>query len=182
VIKVESPDRGDHKRVVNNPQNAFSPSFRNNNRHQRSMPLSTPPESVPPTAWCWDRLTPQKLATDPIEAARRVQQLVLETMPSQRPTLVGIAARCDTSPRTLQRILAKGGQSFEAIVEHTRTRRAHEMIRGGDHSLIEIAFLLAYSDQAHFTRAFVRWTGMTPKACQRLLGPPISGQRVTGPK
>jgi AraC-like DNA-binding protein len=162
-------------RAVNNSQNAFPASFRNNNRHQRPVPPNAPPESVPPPASCWDRLTPQKLAYDPIEAARRVEQLVLETMPSERPTLVGIAARCDTSPRTLQRILAKGGQSFEAIVEHTRTRRAHEMIRGGDHSLIEIAFLLAYSDQAHFTRAFVRWTGMTPKACQRLLAPYVSG-------
>jgi AraC-like DNA-binding protein len=34
-------------------------------------------------------------------------------------------------------------------------------------SLAEIAFLLGFSDQSAFTRAFRRWTGDTPGAWRR---------------
>lgn len=42
-----------------------------------------------------------------------------------------------------------------------RARRAAMMLSAG-HSLIELAAEAGYSDQAHMTREFVRWFGLTP--------------------
>jgi AraC-like DNA-binding protein len=39
---------------------------------------------------------------------------------------------------------------------------AIDHLKGGQHSLADIAFLLGFADQASFTRAFRRWTGKTP--------------------
>ena len=36
-------------------------------------------------------------------------------------------------------------------------------LQEGTHTLTEIAFLVGYSDAAHFTRAFRRWTGSPPR-------------------
>ncbi len=38
------------------------------------------------------------------------------------------------------------------------------MLRAREHSLAEIAYELGYSDQSAFTRAFRRWTGLSPRA------------------
>ena len=102
-----------------------------------------------------------------MQAACQVQQLIVDEMPHRRPTLAGIAFSCSINPRTLQRLLADSGRSFNNIVNSVRAERAREMVRNGNHQVSDIAYSLAYSDPAHFTRAFVRWTGMTPRNYQR---------------
>ena len=54
-----------------------------------------------------------------------------------------------------------GSRRFE-LWTSTRQRLAEDYLRQGRYSLSDIAFLLGYSDQSSFTRAFRRWTGMTP--------------------
>jgi AraC-like DNA-binding protein len=56
---------------------------------------------------------------------------------------------------------------FEAILDDARRARAVELAMSDEHALIEIAFLVGYSDPSHFTRAFRRWTGVTPRAFKR---------------
>jgi AraC-like DNA-binding protein len=41
------------------------------------------------------------------------------------------------------------------------------LLRDPARSIDEIAARLGYSDAANFTRAFRRWTGMTPRAFRR---------------
>lgn len=67
-------------------------------------------------------------------------------------------------PRTLQRRLAESGLSYSRLLADLRFDKAAKML--GDTkeiSIIEIAYSLGYSQPSHFTRAFRRWTGVSPK-------------------
>lgn len=66
------------------------------------------------------------------------------------------------SPRTLQRRLKSCGVEFETLRDETRRSEALQLIASGKYTATEIAYMVGYSDQAHFTRAFKRWTGTTP--------------------
>jgi AraC family transcriptional regulator len=59
------------------------------------------------------------------------------------------------------------GFSPMAYLEHSRIRRAQELIRMGDLQLAEIAVAMGFADQSHFTRRFRRHVGCTP-GCFRI--------------
>lgn len=68
-----------------------------------------------------------------------------------------------TSVRTLQRRLTTSGVTYSQIVQNVRCAAARRMLADRQPSICEIARMLGYSDPAHFTRAFLRWTGVTPR-------------------
>jgi AraC-like DNA-binding protein len=84
-----------------------------------------------------------------------------------RPTLPAVARRVRLTPRTLQRRLIDAGTPFSALVDRERERLARAYLRESELAIAEIAFVLGFSDQAAFTRAFTRWTGSTPNAFRR---------------
>ena len=65
----------------------------------------------------------------------------------------------ETSPRTLRRRLAHEGTSWRRILDRVRFEACERRMLESSLTLTEIAGELGYSDQAHFTRAFYRWTG-----------------------
>lgn len=80
----------------------------------------------------------------------------------EQPKLTVISKSIRLSPRTLQRRLKYCGVEFEALRDETRRCEALQLMASGKYSATEIAYMVGYSDQAHFTRAFKRWTGSTP--------------------
>jgi AraC-like DNA-binding protein len=83
---------------------------------------------------------------------------------------VGIVARAvRTSPRTLQRRLQEAGVTFAGVLRQARCVAAEEMLGDPRRKIGDVARVLGYSDPAHFTRAFVRWTGITPRDFRRRL-------------
>jgi AraC-like DNA-binding protein len=98
-----------------------------------------------------------------METATAVGALVKQLLPYGRLTVEEVAAQLRISVRTLQRRLSQWGFSFEEIVDDIRRTEAIAHVRAGAQSTMEIAFLLGYSDHAHFTRAFKRWTGLPPR-------------------
>ena len=76
--------------------------------------------------------------------------------------LRSVAKEIGMSSRTLQRRLKCSGVDFEDLKDETRRSEALRLIRVGRYSATEIAYMVGYSDPAHFTRAFKRWTGRTP--------------------
>jgi len=55
------------------------------------------------------------------------------------------------------------GVSFQELLEDVRFTSAKEQLKETGRSLSEIAFSLGFSDLSAFSRAFKRWSGLTPK-------------------
>jgi AraC-like DNA-binding protein len=68
-----------------------------------------------------------------------------------------------TSLRTLQRRLAEEDLTYSRLVEQVRFNTAIRLLQDPSLKLLNIAIELGYSDAAHFTRAFKRWTGISPR-------------------
>lgn len=83
-----------------------------------------------------------------------------------------VAAPMNISPRHLRRKLSQEGTSYEQLVDEVRRDSAIRMIGEGQLSLTSIAYELGFLDPSSFTRAFRRWTDMSPTAFKRQLGKP----------
>ncbi len=80
--------------------------------------------------------------------------------------VVRVAQICDRfglSERSLQRLLHRRlGLTPKWLIQRRRLQEAAERLRTGPAGLGDVAALLGYADQAHFTRDFARVTAMTP--------------------
>ncbi len=83
---------------------------------------------------------------------------------SDAPALTVIARELRMSPRTLKRKLADHGTTFSTIRDDMRRQRALLLLDNRTLSIGEIATRLGYSELPNFTRAFRKWTGVTPLA------------------
>lgn len=92
-------------------------------------------------------------------------------------SLEEIAAKVGLSPRTLKRKLAEQGTAFSELLEQQQRERALMLLRSPDLTLEDVADRVGYSDVANFTRAFRRWTGLTPGAYRRAAVKPGGGDR-----
>ena len=74
-----------------------------------------------------------------------------------------VCAEFDLSERALQRLVHRRlGLTPKWLIQRRRLQEAAERLRTGPEGLGEVAAVLGYADQAHFTRDFARVTAMTP--------------------
>ncbi|HSW12754.1 MAG TPA: AraC family transcriptional regulator [Solimonas sp.] len=92
------------------------------------------------------------------QARRRLAQSLSEGEAS----LDRIAGALNVSPRSLQRKLQDQGSSFSQLLDEVRRELAERYLEDRALDLTDLAFLLGYSEQSAFTRAFKRWTGRAP--------------------
>jgi AraC-like DNA-binding protein len=78
--------------------------------------------------------------------------------------LAAIASALHVSPRSFQRKLQEQGQSFTQLVDGVRRELAERYLADAALDLTDIAFLLGFSEQSAFTRAYKRWSGRAPAA------------------
>ncbi len=78
-------------------------------------------------------------------------------------SLKQVAERLHLSERTLQRQLAKEQTSFQLLVAEVRRKQAEFLLKQQHLSIEQIAERLGYADISHFSRAFKKWTNVTPK-------------------
>lgn len=74
-----------------------------------------------------------------------------------------VAAALHMSPRNLQRKLAAEGTTYRKLIDSVGQELAESYLVDGCFSLKEISYLLGFSSQAAFTRAFKRLSGLTPQ-------------------
>lgn len=97
------------------------------------------------------------------EVVRAVLTNMSNQLAYETPTLETTADVLGLHARTLERRLSGWGVPFESLLDELRRTRTLQLIQLGTHNLTDIAFLVGYSDSAHFTRAFRRWTGIPPR-------------------
>lgn len=78
-------------------------------------------------------------------------------------SLTSVAERLGVGPRTLQRRIAELGLSYQGLVDSVRRRRAEQLLRDPRLGLEEIGERLGFADPSGFRRAYLRWTGTTPR-------------------
>ncbi|MCR5875794.1 AraC family transcriptional regulator [Phenylobacterium sp. J426] len=67
------------------------------------------------------------------------------------------------SRQTLYRKLKAEGVTFEQVLDELREALALRYLKGRRVSVNETAYLVGFSDPAAFSRAFKRWTGLSPR-------------------
>jgi AraC-like DNA-binding protein len=101
-----------------------------------------------------------KLTKDDVVSRCKAQ--FLEQLASGEPSAEDIAQRLNMSSRTLQRKLAEANTTYLKLVDDCRRDLALRYITDPDKSITDITFLLGFSSQSAFSRAFRRWTGSSP--------------------
>ena len=98
----------------------------------------------------------------PRSTSRDVVDKIIERLPDGAPGQQQIASALNVSNRTLQRKLREEGTSFKALLQDTRLQLASKYLLSPGRSVVETAYLLGFSEPSTFSRAFKRWTGVSP--------------------
>ena len=128
------------------------------------------PSAIPDIAEASDRIAERYAdSLDKNKVAGQVRSLLIQMLPSGSVDQEAIASRLHRSSSTLQRQLHAEGTSYRDVLESTSSKLAEQYLKQGEHSHAQIAYLLGFSDQSNFSRAFKRWTGTSPGQYQKSL-------------
>lgn len=92
-----------------------------------------------------------------------LKQLLRSLLRDGYPNIDWVAEVAGMSTRSLQRRLADNDLNYSHLVDQVRFEVAVHWLQNTDIKLVEIAHELGYTDAANFTRAFKRWTGISPR-------------------
>ncbi|AQX93432.1 helix-turn-helix domain-containing protein [Lactiplantibacillus plantarum] len=108
-------------------------------------------------------LDQQKLAIEHNQSLlATVQALLLKKIPSGSFSIDEIATSLNLSKRTLQRHLSTLSTTFNDEVQIARRTLVVPLMKDQSLNLIEISYLLGYSDPGSFSRAFKKWFHQSP--------------------
>lgn len=97
------------------------------------------------------------------EFLAQLQRILVEAIAQGEANLATVAKRLNISTRTLHRRLETRDTNFQGMLQKTRRQLAEHYLSDLSLSFNEIAFLLGYSEQSAFNRAFREWFSETPK-------------------
>jgi AraC-like DNA-binding protein len=100
---------------------------------------------------------------DGTDFEQTVRGCIARVVASSEPSVDQVAGLLHLSPRTLQRRLDDNDLNFRGLLDDTRRRLAENYLLDPTLQLKDVAHLLGFSEQSAFTRAFRRWTGISPR-------------------
>ena len=109
---------------------------------------------------CMERLGPTQAADG---LFGHVCSTIRVRLPEGYPSLEQVARDLRILPSAVQRALSDHNMTFKEAVEVTRRNLAEMYLQQRQLPLTEIALLLGYSELSAFSRAFTRWTGLSPR-------------------
>lgn len=140
----------------------------------RNSELDRPlPQADPELRQMMEARAARQAAELGIEADAFMGQLraaIARLLPQAVPDMEQVAAALNISERTLQRRLQQRGTHFKASLDDVRRDLALAHVRDPQLSLMDIAFLLGFSQQSAFNRAFRRWADCSPGSYRAAAG------------
>jgi AraC-like DNA-binding protein len=114
-----------------------------------------------------------------LEAARtvrgQVEAILTPMLPTRSASVAAVAAGLGQSRQTLFRRLKAEGVTFRQVLDDLRRRLALDHLTNRQVTVYEAGYRVGFSDPAAFSRAFKRWTGVSPREMRRTraqTGPP----------
>ncbi len=92
----------------------------------------------------------------------KVSRIMMNRLKGEKTDIESIARKLAVSPRNLQKQLKNEGVTYQKLLDHVRKEQAVYFLEKTNIAISEIAFLLGYSEQSVFSRAFKRWVGSSP--------------------
>ena len=91
-----------------------------------------------------------------------VRSVIMELMSEHNLNKVNVADRLNMSVRTLTGKLSEVNLTFSQLLDSIRQEKAISLIKQPNVSFGEISYQLGFLEANSFTRAFRKWTGLTP--------------------
>lgn len=88
---------------------------------------------------------------------------LLRKLEGQYPQMPQIAEMLNLTPRTYRRRLASENQSYQALLDRVRAEHATRYLQNTRLPLSSIAYMVGFNDASNFRRAYVKWTGHSPR-------------------
>jgi AraC-like DNA-binding protein len=108
-------------------------------------------------------LIARRLATAAVPSlSHRIQRILLRQLPSGHATVVTVARALGMTSRTFQRRLQEQNLTFSDLIDGVRRELATAYLSQREVPIKELVFLLGFADAGAFSRAFKRWTGVSP--------------------
>lgn len=120
----------------------------------------------PPLASLLAEQAPRLLAAEPTGPDLALEEAFWRAHLAGSASLASVAEELDVSARTLQRTLAARGETFSDLRARLLRERAQVLLADPSISIETVAERLGFSSRNAFSRAFVRWTGTTPRGKQ----------------
>jgi len=97
------------------------------------------------------------------EIVSAVKLMLPSYLDDRIPTIAEIAEMAGISIRSFQRKLSSAGVTYSDLLDGVRFENAAKLLRDTNAKIIDVAFSSGYTDPAHFSRAFRRFSGVTPR-------------------
>lgn len=92
---------------------------------------------------------------------------LLRKFEGQYPQMPQLATMLNLSPRTYRRRLDEEQWSFQRLLDQVRSEHATRYLQNTRLPISNIAYLVGFSDASNFRRAYLKWTGKSPRDVRR---------------
>ena len=131
-------------------------------RHELQRPL---PESDPILLMVMQgAMRRLNQSSQPLSVLDQARAAIRQQLPQGGPVMEQVAGLLGMSGASLQRRLSDEQLTFSRVVDSVRQEMATHYPAQRHLPISDMAFLLGYSDVSAFSRAFRRWSGISPRA------------------
>lgn len=95
-----------------------------------------------------------------------IERFIVENIASNNLNIVFIAEKMNVSVKTLQRQLKRFNTDFSTLLKTNKIKHAEMLLKENKLTLTQITYKLGFNSPSSFSRAFKKWTGVSPSDYQ----------------